>query len=485
MVVNQNRQGKLQVRSIITSTEGLVGNVVRWLIVDKGNYLYAGTNLGLNRIDLNLLYKSKKVRINFLDKDQGYFDCTGKTASLDDEGNIWVGTDSRLLKINTSLFQKTQSALQPVIYKVEVDNASFTFRNEANNQKWQPSIPDNYTFSYDQNSLTFYFKVVNFSDPENICFRTKLEGLNKNWTAYSLDSKSVFTGLNPGNYKLKIESYSHLDNSVIGTTEYSFSIATPSYRTWWFISLMSLIFITIIWLLYHFRVRDIRKQEKQKSDLQREASNMEMKALQAQMKPHFIFNAINSIQSYIIDNDVDKALHYLSMFSKLIRKTLLNASKEFIPLEEELEYLNFYIEIEKMRFEGLFTYEQIVHPEILPEAILIPPMIVQPFVENAIKHGLMKKKENCKLLIEIFNVGSHHFKFIVQDNGVGRIQSNGIGDLRNAHQSKGMQIVAERLNLLNGKHQTNAYQMKIIDLADEHGKPAGTRIEITFPIVEC
>jgi LytS/YehU family sensor histidine kinase len=232
-------------------------------------------------------------------------------------------------------------------------------------------------------------------------------------------------------------------------------------------------------------VLDIRKQEKQKSDLQREASSMEMKALQAQMKPHFIFTAINSIQSYIIDNDVDKALHYLSMFSKLIRKTLLNASKEFIPLEEELEYLNFYIEIEKMRFEGLFTYEQIIHPEVLPEAILIPPMIVQPFIENAIKHGLMKKKENCKLLIEIYNVDSHHFKFIVQDNGVGRHQTNSGSDLPNEHQSKGMQIVSDRLNLLNGTHQTNVYQMKIIDLADEQGKSAGTRIEITFPIVEC
>jgi LytS/YehU family sensor histidine kinase len=248
---------------------------------------------------------------------------------------------------------------------------------------------------------------------------------------------------------------------------------------------MSIILITAIWLLYHFRVLDIRKQEKQKSDLQREASNMEMKALQAQMKPHFIFNAINSIQSYIIDNDVDKALHYLSMFSKLIRKTLLNASKEFIPLQEELEYLKFYIEIEKMRFEGLFTYEQIVHPEITPEAILIPPMIVQPFVENAIKHGLIKKKENCKLLIEVSKVDDQHFKFIVQDNGVGRNKSNSNNDLPNAHQSKGMHIVSERLNLLNGTHQTNAYQMTIIDLTDEHGKSAGTRIEIAFPIVEC
>jgi len=439
----------------------------------------------LNRIDLNILYKSKKVCINFFDKFQGYYDCTGKTADLDDDGNIWVGTDSRLLKINTSLFQKTQSAAQPVIYQVDVDNAPFTFKGAFTKHNWQSFIPNNYSFAYDQNSLTFYFKVVNYSDPENIYYRTKLEGLNKDWTAYSSDSKSVFTLLNPGKYKLKIEYYSHLDNSVIGTTEYNFSIATPFYRTWWFISLMSLIFITAIWLLYHFRVRDIRKQEKQKSDLQREASNMEMKALQAQMKPHFIFNAINSIQSYIIDNDVDKALHYLSMFSKLIRKTLLNASKEFIPLEEELEYLKFYIEIEKMRFEGLFTYEQIVHPEISPEAILIPPMIMQPFVENAIKHGLIKKKENCKLIIEVSKVDDQHFKFIVQDNGIGRNKSNGNSDLPHAHQSKGIQIVAERLNLLNGTHQTNAYQMTIIDLADEHGKSAGTRIEITFPIVEC
>lgn len=485
LIVHLGNQGKLQMLSKITSTDGFVGNVVRWLIVDKSNYLYAGTNLGLNRIDLNLLYKSKRICINFLDKYQGYFDCTGKTAALDDDGNIWVGTDSRLLKINTSLFQKIQSATQPIIYKVEVDNVPFTFKDRSTIPNWLPLIPNNYRFAYDQNSLTFYFKVVNYSDPENIYYRTKLKGLNNNWTAYGSDSKSVFTSLNPGKYKLKIEYYSHLDNSVIGTTEYNFSIASPLYRTWWFISLMSLIFITAIWLLYHFRVLDIRKQEKQKSDLQRDASNMEMKALQAQMKPHFIFNAINSIQSYIIDNDVDKALHYLSMFSKLIRKTLLNASKEFIPMEEELEYLKFYIEIEKMRFEGLFTYEQIIHPEISPEAILIPPMIVQPFVENAIKHGLIKKKENCKLLIEVSKVDDQHFKFIVQDNGVGRNQSNSDSDLPNLHQSKGMQIVAERLNLLNGTHQTNAYQMIIIDLVDEHGKPAGTRVEISFPLIEC
>lgn len=469
----------------VTEKDGIVGSVIRWVITDRSNRLYAGTNLGLLVIDLNDAYRKGKIRVRFFGCDQGFTDCTGKFAALDQNGDIWVGAEHALIRINPKILDRFSCIDQRMTIKsLEVNNLPFSVSQRQGKESWQMGIPDQYQFGYDQTSLTFHFESLNYLSQDETVFRYRLNGLDSTWTNFASDPKAVFTSLPAGHYKLKVEYFNRIDNSRIGSSEYRFSIARPYYKTWWFITVLAFLVLSFAWLLYRSRIREIRKQEHQKAELQRELANTEMKALQAQMKPHFIFNAINSIQTYILDNDTDQALYYLSMFAKLIRTTLDNASKEFITLSEELEYLRSYIELEKMRFDGLFNYEEIIHPDIIKELILIPPMIIQPFIENAIKHGLMKRALGGRLLVEVQQIEGTGYKFIIEDNGVGRKYSESCKDSTlPTHQSKGMQIVSDRLGLLNAKHNTHLYRFEIIDLMDTHGNPIGTRIEVTFPII--
>lgn len=469
----------------ITEKDGIVGSVIRWVITDQSNKLYVGTNLGLLVIHLNDVYEQKKIRVQFFGHDQGFTDCSGNIATIDQHGDIWVGTDQELIRINPKILEGLSSIKPNLRIKaLEVNNLPFIVTQQQGIEGWQLELPENHKFGYQQNSITFHFESVNDLSPDQTVFRYRLQGLNSTWTPFTNDPKAVFTALPAGHYKLQIEYYNRIDNLKVGNYEYAFSIATPYYKTWWFITFIVLIALSVIWILYRSRIREIRRQEHQNSELQKELANTEMKALQAQMKPHFIFNAINSIQTYILDNDTDQALYYLTMFSKLIRKTLENASKEFITLSEELEYLRSYIELEKMRFEGLFSFNEMIHPHIIPESILIPPMIIQPFVENAIKHGLRNKKKDGSLIIEVLPVESVGYKISIKDNGVGRgfSSSHNAGILSN-HQSKGTQIVSDRITLLNEKQRTDLYRFEYIDLHDQIGTPSGTCVEITFPII--
>lgn len=171
------------------------------------------------------------------------------------------------------------------------------------------------------------------------------------------------------------------------------------------------------------------------------------------------------------------------MFSKLVRKTLENATKEFVPLGEELEFLNFYIELEKMRFEGQFTNIMECDEDLPLDTTMIPPMIVQPFVENAIKHGLLKLKVAGVLRILVTKVNENQYRVIIEDNGIGRMRA---GELRKneglIHNSKGLDITNTRIRLLNENGKTGNFSIKMVDLLDAEGHAAGTRVEVNLPL---
>jgi LytS/YehU family sensor histidine kinase len=201
------------------------------------------------------------------------------------------------------------------------------------------------------------------------------------------------------------------------------------------------------------------------------------------MNPHFIFNAINSIQNYMLDNDIDAALGYLSDFAKLIRITLDNVGKKKITLEEELNYLKFYLKLEKMRFDRHFDIEIILPNEFEQRKIEIPPMVIQPFVENAIKHGFIYKKEDAKLKLEFKIMNDYILHCIIEDNGIVRQKSKELNRKNNkSHQSKGSFITYERLKLLNKSQPHKGYHINTTDLYDDYNLPCGTRVEITIPI---
>ena len=225
-------------------------------------------------------------------------------------------------------------------------------------------------------------------------------------------------------------------------------------------------------MLYRRKQDAVAKSKE--AEFKTKVADTELKVLRAQMNPHFIFNSLNSIGSYIVNNDTSAANNYLIKFSKLMRQTLENSEKEEISLKEDLELLNTYLEIEKKRFLSEFNHKIMIDDTLDVENVLVPPMILQPFVENSIWHGISKSDKKGSIEIK---VEQHESKIIysVEDNGVGRLKSN---EKKMLHKkSLGIKITKNRIDIINKRKGINA-SLKIID------KNQGTKVEIYLPLTK-
>ena len=251
-------------------------------------------------------------------------------------------------------------------------------------------------------------------------------------------------------------------------------------RRYWLLPVLILISLISVTLIVRWRINYIRKNERLQNEIQNKFAQMEMKALRSQMNPHFIFNAINSIQHYVLTNEKELANKYLVKFSQLMRNILDLSKQELISLASELETINLYLDIESLRFNNAFSYSIDVLPGIFLKDVRIPPLIIQPFVENAIWHGLLLKEGNKKLTISV----SKNEKFLIieiDDNGIGREASQKFSDKELKRRSFGMDITQDRLNILE-KVFGLEISFHIIDKKDNKGLALGTTVFINVKI---
>jgi sensor histidine kinase YesM len=224
------------------------------------------------------------------------------------------------------------------------------------------------------------------------------------------------------------------------------------------------------------------KGSRGKSNYEVELAKARLEALKVRMNPHFIANTLTSIRSMLFNDRKDDAIEYLTLFAKLIRTTLENASKDYISLAAELQYIRNYLDIEELRFAGKFTTRIVISENLVPIDLVVPPSIFQPFIENAINHGLMHRTEGGKLLVK-FNQEGHLLKCMIEDNGVGRQRAKEIENRSlTSHSSLSEDITHERINLLNKISMTNDYSINSIDLSDSYGISCGTRVEVRLPL---
>ncbi len=208
-----------------------------------------------------------------------------------------------------------------------------------------------------------------------------------------------------------------------------------------------------------------------------------MKAIRAQMNPHFIFNAINSIQNHILKNDSRTAQDYLAKFARLIRSVLENSKSENIPLVQEIETLQLYIELEQMRAHGRFTCRIEVEPALPVYEVLIPPLLLQPFVENAILHGLWPLQDASGVIEIRIRKRNEMLECVIEDNGVGRKASLWMKKHTEAtHKSMGLSLTEERIKALNTFNNSVA-NLTIEDKVDTNGKPCGTLVTLLLPLI--
>ncbi len=263
----------------------------------------------------------------------------------------------------------------------------------------------------------------------------------------------------------------------------SFVISQPFWQTWWFIVGCIVLFIILTVWISLSRIHRIKVRAKEQELINAKISRTEMRALQAQMNPHFIFNCINSIQHHILEQDKLVANKLLSKFSRLVRNVLENSNSEWISIQREIETLELYIEMESVRFSSQFKYTIEVDPNINTLLENIPPLIIQPFVENAIIHGLLPlDNRQGTLNIRLFQK-EDTLICTVEDNGIGREKARQIKATKEQnYQSMGISITEERLNTfdLSGNHHRN---MKLhIQDKFNNGEPSGTLVEIQLPI---
>ena len=240
-----------------------------------------------------------------------------------------------------------------------------------------------------------------------------------------------------------------------------------------------LILLSLIAYFLYYRFKT--QKERDERTLQILLQNAELTALKAQMNPHFIFNALNSIQHSIVTNNTDEAFRFLSKFSRLIRNVLDSSSEQLIPLKTEIETLSLYLEIESKRFDNSFSFELIVEENSYSEdEIQIPPMILQPFIENAIWHGLMPKEGEKKLTITFSIPDGNSILCEISDNGIGREKAKEISAAKGKkHQSRGIDNIMDRVKLLRMTLQMNVL-IELIDKKDADGVPTGTQVKVTF-----
>ena len=342
----------------------------------------------------------------------------------------------------------------------------------------------NYKLAHDQNSVRLDFRANSFQSSEHIVYQYKLN--SEPFTSLGkgvdhLDLKNLKNGI----YNLELRAKNRYNNEVSPVQHISFVIALPFWGQWWFI----LLILVCTSLIIYFYVRSIivkrkRKQLIEVKQLQQHnrLTSLKLENLRSQMNPHFIFNALNSIQEYIVLNQKDLASDYLGKFADLVRKYLNHSSKGSITLREEIDCLQMYLELEKLRFEDKLMFSITVDNSLDAHEITIPTMLVQPYVENAIKHGLLHKKSQRQLDI-IFQPSKteNTIRCQIIDNGIGREKAGKIKNSRNpAHTSFATKATDNRLQLIN-LNRDHKVGVHIKDLKGSNDNALGTEVTIEIP----
>jgi hypothetical protein len=344
---------------------------------------------------------------------------------------------------------------------------------------------------YDQNTIKIETSNIDFYSKGKGHVRYKLEQNDKNedWQYGQANQTILFEALSAGSYRFAMQA-SNENNEFNGPEKILIINISPAFwNTWWFRIAAVIFVLSIFYLAMSYRTRQRFKlqlersgKEKQIAEIRQKATELEMQALRAQMNPHFIFNSLNSINRFILQNNKAEASEYLIKFSKLVRMILQNSQASLISLESELESVGLYLEMEALRFNYHFGYKISVPEDLDVEMLKVPPLIIQPYVENAIWHGLMHKEEKGQLDIEVWEEADWVY-LKVTDNGIGRERASELeSKSATRHKSMGLRITASRISMMQHSNDEES-PVKINDLIAPDGTAAGTEVVIKMPLL--
>ena len=446
----------------ITQEQGLTGNICRTLFLEDNN-LWVGTNKGLNKIRIDdTTYPIKK-----------YTTGDGLASDIINvvyvyNNKVFVGTPE-----GVTFFDEAKIASDS---RCDLRFINISIGGEAYYPDFAPVV-----IPHKKNNIQFDYVGISYKSTGDIRYRYRLLGLDSTWYQ-TRETFLNFPALPSGEYELQLQAINKFDvHSQLLVAR--FTVEKLLYEKTWFRVLAAMLFLAITGFVVLLIIRRISRKEQEKTAISRRIADLEQLSRKAQMNPHFIFNSLNSIQQYVMDADVMGANKFISGFSRLIRQTLDFSSKPEISLEEELDYLTNYLDIEKTRLEDAFSWVVKIDPSVEPTAYYIPPMILQPFVENSVRHGLrFRKDKNGVVTISVKREGDY-LVCILEDNGIGRkaaMQYKSVSPIN--YQSKGLSLTADRIEMFNREHALKI-RMWIDDLEDNFHNSLGTRVTIYFPVL--
>lgn len=388
-----------------------------------------------------------------------------------DGSRIWLSTFEGLFSL--PLKESLKKIPGPEIHLRELTIHSHKLRYPMRNLK----------LSYRQSDLRLTFDVLTFRGGTETTLKYRLNNGDQSTVNTVNGDEILLSNLAPGQYTLEAYGINNDGVQSLHPEIVTIEVVPPFWMAWWFIALAVLLFLAATFFFVRYIIRNIRRREEAKTFMNKLMAEYQITALQAQMNPHFIFNAINTIQGYILENSDQEAYDYLAKFSKLIRMVLHHSQEKMIPLTSELHVLKLYIELEQLRFDHCFDYSLELDESIEPEYISLPSMLLQPYIENAIWHGLVNLRGSRMGHLAIrLEMSGELLKATITDNGVGREKAM---DFRknHSHKSVGMQLTGQRIEAITQLHGYETLNVVISDLFGEDQQPAGTKVEVWIPVM--
>lgn len=451
------------------------------LIFDAAGNLWAGSESGVDRI---AFAQGKVAEVRHFGKNEGFLGIeTCQDAALcDPAGNLWFGTMNGLMRYTPG--SQSAGSAAPLLHFEEISLFYKPIAQTKYANWFDPAggLLPGLELPWNQNHLSFEFRAVDPDHPDALRYRWLLDGLpNPQWSPLSEQSAVNFAGLPPGTYTFSVEATS--DGELFSQPlQASFIIQKPFWLLPGFqLAVILLLTGAIVWFV-RARIRRIKQAEAAKRaqlELQNHLLQLEQKALQLQMNPHFIFNTLNSIQSLVGAGDAQQARAQIGNFAQLMRGILNNSRKPMISLKEEADTLEQYLQLEQFCQQQKFEYRLSLPDKMDAEEIEIPPMLIQPFVENAVIHGVSHLKHTGQIVIG-FTLENGLLRCSIRDNGIGREAAARLRRERNpGHQSVAMSVTRERLEAMKGSSEYTAFEIN--DLKNDAGEITGTEVIVRIP----
>lgn len=475
------KEGKV---SVVKMPDNYSSNNINFLELDDNNNLWIGTNYGLYQ--LNILNKETFLRTDFIRYSNvdglKSLECNQNSSFIDSKNNLWFGTSYGLMKraLNS---ENTRITLPNVrVNDIRLFLEKKDLSKYAKGLDEATRLPKGLTLKYNKNHLTFDFVGIYHTSPDKVKYRFKLDGFDEDWQPITQATYVTYSNIPAGDFTFRLSATSDLKNWT-KPVQFSFTITPPFWSTWWFYLLCFIASIGVVLLIVKGSEKvESRKRETQLIIDKSKMMQLEQQALNSSMNRHFIFNALNSIQYYINRQDRISANKYLSSFAKLVRKNLDSSLVNEIYLDDEIERIGLYLKLEEMRFKDKFDYKINVDESIEPQSIKIPSMLLQPFIENSIWHGILPRDQRGNIIVDVRKKDGKLI-MVIKDDGIGIDKSIEAKIGKNQHHdSKGMELTKARIKLISKISNKDCAIKGPYQIYNKKREVAGTEVSIILTL---